>query len=67
MDYGDHEIIEEDYWLFKNIKGLKPIKAVQGLGSFTTIHFGRDFSEEVKTRTGTKIRQYGEWRLWIYM
>lgn len=53
--------------LFKNIKGMKPTRAKQGHGSFITIDFGRDFSEELKTRTGTKIRHYGEWRLWIYM
>jgi len=53
--------------LFKNIKGLKPTRAIQGHGSFITIDFGRDFSEEMKTRTGVKIRHYGEWRLWVYM
>lgn len=53
--------------LFKNIKGVKPTRAKQGHGSFITIDFGRDFSEEIKTRAGIKIRHYGEWRLWIYM
>ncbi len=53
--------------LFKNIKGLKPTRAKQGHGSFITIDFGRDFSEEIKTRAGLKIRHYGEWRLWVYM
>jgi hypothetical protein len=53
--------------LFKQIKGLKPTRAKQGHGSFITIDFGRDLSEEVKTRSGTKTRYYGEWRLWVYM
>lgn len=53
--------------LLNNIKGVKPTRAKLGHGSFITIDFGRDFSEEIKTRAGIKIRNYGEWRLWIYM
>jgi hypothetical protein len=54
--------------LFKRIKGIKPTRAIQGHGSFITIDFGRDLSEQVKTRSGPpKTWYYGEWRLWIYM
>src|SRR5947207_500299 len=53
--------------LLQKIKGLKPIRVKQGHGSFITIDFGRDFSEEIKTRNGIKIRHFGEWRLWVYM
>jgi hypothetical protein len=54
--------------LFKKLKGIKPTRAVQGHGSFITIDFGRDLSEQVKTRSGPpKTWYYGEWRLWVYM
>jgi len=53
--------------IFTKLKGIKPTRAIQGHGSFITIDFGRDFSEEMKTRTGIKIRHYGEWRLWVCM
>ncbi len=53
--------------LFQKIQGLKPIRAWQGHGSFVKIDFGQDFSEEIKTRAGIKVRHYGEWRLWVYM
>ena len=53
--------------LFQKIKGLKPIRAKQGHGSFITLDFGRELSEEINTRAGIKIRYYGEWRLWVYM
>jgi hypothetical protein len=53
--------------LFKKINRIKPTRAIQGHGSFITIDFGQDFSEQIKTRSGPKIRYYGEWRLWVYM
>lgn len=54
--------------LFEKIKGVRPTRAKQGHGSFITIDFGQDFSEQIKMRSGaTKTRYYGEWRLWIYM
>ena len=54
--------------LFKKLKGTQPTRAIQGHGSFITIDFGRDLSEQVKTRSGPpKTWYYGEWRLWVYM
>jgi hypothetical protein len=53
--------------LFKKINGIIPTRAIQGHGSFITIDFGQDFSEQMNTRSGPKTRFYGEWRLWVYM
>jgi hypothetical protein len=53
--------------LLQKIIGMTPTRAKLGHGSFITIDFGRDITEQVKTRSGMKTRSYGEWRLWIYM
>lgn len=52
--------------LFLQIMQMKPTRVKLGFGSFITIDFGRDISEEVKTRQGMQIRYHGEWHLWIY-
>ena len=53
--------------LFQKIVDIKPTRAKLGHGSFITIDFGRDISEQIKTRNGPVTRYFGEWHLWVYM
>lgn len=49
------------------IVGENPTRFWLGHGSFITIEFGKDRSEEVKTRRGLITQQVGEWQLWVYL
>jgi hypothetical protein len=53
--------------IFQGVLGKKPTRVKTGYGSFITIDFGKDITTQIKTRTGLKTQQFGEWHLWVYM
>jgi hypothetical protein len=60
--------IELSTSLFNKILGKKPTRVNLGHGSFLVFDFGRDFEEQIKTRSGGfKTIYFGEWHLWVYM
>lgn len=52
--------------LFEEVLGLQP-RIKLGYGSFLTIDFGKEVTEEILTREGKETLSFGEWHLWIYM